>query len=87
MPCSSDERTRETHGNFAFFLPVGGFAGASLLAMVVNEIACLQNKRSALESITSKLAPTKFVKKAGTVFYESEQSALTALRHNAGIIA
>ncbi len=55
--------------------------------MVVNEIACLQNKRSALESITSKLAPTKFIKKAGTVFYESEQSALTALRHNAGIIA
>jgi hypothetical protein len=32
--------------------------GASLLAMVVNDAACLLTKRSALESIASKLAPT-----------------------------
>jgi EAL domain-containing protein (putative c-di-GMP-specific phosphodiesterase class I) len=32
--------------------------GASLLAMDVNDNACLLNKRAALESIASKLAPT-----------------------------
>ncbi|KPU61915.1 hypothetical protein AN403_6004 [Pseudomonas fluorescens] len=32
--------------------------GASLLAMVVNDYACLLAKRGALESIASKLAPT-----------------------------
>lgn len=32
--------------------------GASLLAMIVNENACLLTKRSALESIASQLAPT-----------------------------
>jgi putative Mg2+ transporter-C (MgtC) family protein len=33
--------------------------GASLLAMVVNDNACLLAKRGALESIASKLAPTE----------------------------
>ncbi len=33
--------------------------GASLLAMDVNDNACFLNKRVALESIASKLAPTK----------------------------
>ncbi len=37
----------------------GAYVGASLLAMVVNDNACLQVKRGALESIASKLAPTK----------------------------
>ncbi|PAM83973.1 hypothetical protein CES87_09755 [Pseudomonas sp. ERMR1:02] len=32
--------------------------GASLLAMVVNDNAALQDKRGALEYIASKLAPT-----------------------------
>jgi hypothetical protein len=32
--------------------------GASLLAMVVNEFACLLAKHGNLESIASKLAPT-----------------------------
>ncbi|MNF76967.1 hypothetical protein D3C84_590940 [compost metagenome] len=48
------------------FLPGGGHVGASLLAMVVNENACLQNKRSVLESIASKLAPTNCVQKTAT---------------------
>jgi hypothetical protein len=34
------------------------FVGASSLAMVVKDSACLQAKSSALESIASKLAPT-----------------------------
>jgi hypothetical protein len=34
------------------------FVGESLLAMVVNDYACLQVKRGFLESIASKLAPT-----------------------------
>ncbi|NWL22116.1 hypothetical protein DM828_22755 [Pseudomonas umsongensis] len=33
--------------------------GASLLAMVINENACFLNKRGALESIASRLAPTE----------------------------
>jgi hypothetical protein len=32
--------------------------GASLLAMVVNDNACVLTKRGALESIASRLAPT-----------------------------
>jgi hypothetical protein len=34
------------------------FVGASLLAMVVNDNACLLAERGALESFASKLAPT-----------------------------
>jgi hypothetical protein len=33
--------------------------GASLLAMVFNENACFLNKRGAIESIASRLAPTE----------------------------
>jgi putative Mg2+ transporter-C (MgtC) family protein len=35
--------------------------GASLLAMDVNDYACLLDKRVALRSIASKLAPTIFL--------------------------
>jgi hypothetical protein len=35
------------------------FVGASFLAMDVNEKACLLDKRDALESNASKLAPTE----------------------------
>ena len=37
---------------------IKGHVGASLLAMVVNDGACLQAKRGALGSIASRLAPT-----------------------------
>jgi hypothetical protein len=43
------------------------FVGASLLAMVVNEDACLLDKRSALEHIASKLAPTQWCPPGGGV--------------------
>ncbi len=37
---------------------IKGHVGASLIAMVVNDGACLQAKRGALGSIASGLAPT-----------------------------
>jgi len=42
--------------------------GASLLAMVINDNACLLAKRSALESIASKLAPTVWVTRIAALF-------------------
>jgi hypothetical protein len=38
--------------------PTNASVGASLLAMDVNDNACFLNKRAALESFASKLAPT-----------------------------
>jgi putative Mg2+ transporter-C (MgtC) family protein len=44
----------------------GSIVGASLLAMVANDNACGLDKRGALESIASKLAPTIHRRQAGS---------------------